>query len=57
MFNSLLSAFYSLITGLGVGLLFAALKFPIPAPNHINGVLGILGIFLGFLVVDYFRKG
>ncbi len=53
----MLSAFYSLITGIGVGLLFAALKFPIPAPNHINGVLGIVGIFLGFLIVDSFRKG
>ncbi|MBO5011952.1 MAG: DUF1427 family protein [Elusimicrobiaceae bacterium] len=53
----MLSALYSLITGIGVGLLFAFLKFPIPAPNHINGVLGILGIFLGYLIIDYFRKG
>lgn len=53
----MLSALYSLLTGIGVGLLFAALKFPIPAPNHINGILGIVGIFLGFLIIDTFRKG
>ncbi len=53
----MLSALYSLITGIGVGLLFAALKFPIPAPNHINGVLGIVGIFLGYWMINYFRKG
>ena len=53
----MLSALYSFITGIGVGLLFAALKFPIPAPNHINGVLGIVGIFLGYWMINYFRKG
>lgn len=53
----MLSALYSLLTGLGVGLLFSVLKFPIPAPNHINGILGIVGIFLGFVIVEQFRKG
>lgn len=37
----------SLGTGVAVGLLFAALKLPIPAPPALAGVLGILGIFLG----------
>jgi len=52
----MLSALYSLLTGIGVGILFSFLKFPIPAPNHINGILGIVGIFAGALIVDLIRK-
>ncbi|WP_339060848.1 DUF1427 family protein [Tepidibacillus marianensis] len=35
-------------TGVIVGLVFAFLKLPIPAPPAIQGVMGIVGIFLGY---------
>lgn len=38
------------ITGFFVGLLFARLKLPIPAPPTLAGVMGIVGLFLGYLV-------
>jgi XapX domain-containing protein len=38
----------SLITGFAVGFLFALFKLPIPAPPALAGVMGIVGIYLGF---------
>lgn len=40
----------SLGTGLAVGLLFAFMKLPVPAPPVIPAVMGILGITLGYLL-------
>lgn len=40
-------------TGLVVGILFAAANLPIPAPPKLAGVLGIVGIYLGFKVVEH----
>ncbi len=40
----------ALVTGLAVGFLFAKLKLPAPAPPTIAGVLGILGITLGYML-------
>lgn len=40
----------ALITGLVVGLLFAKLKLPIPAPPTCAGIMGIVGIFLGYWI-------
>ena len=37
-------------TGAIVGFLFAALKLPIPAPTALAGIMGILGIYLGYLL-------
>ncbi|MBS4208253.1 DUF1427 family protein [Bacillus sp. FJAT-50079] len=37
----------ALIAGVFVGLLFAVVKLPIPAPPALSGIVGILGIFLG----------
>lgn len=39
-----------LITGAFVGFLFAALKLPIPAPPTLPGVVGIVGIFIGYIL-------
>lgn len=44
----------ALITGLVVGLLFAVLKLPIPAPPTLAGIMGIIGVFLGFIIVNSF---
>ncbi|MGB1873821.1 MAG: XapX domain-containing protein [Akkermansiaceae bacterium] len=46
----------SLVTGLAVGILFTALKLPLPAPNALAGVMGILGIYLGSLAWPIISK-
>ncbi|WP_147535018.1 XapX domain-containing protein [Bacillus marasmi] len=38
----------SLFTGFLVGFIFALFKLPIPAPPALEGVIGIVGIYLGF---------
>lgn len=37
----------SLLAGGAVGLLFAFLKLPIPAPPVLSGIMGIVGVYLG----------
>lgn len=39
------------ITGAIVGVIFKFLKFPIPAPSAIEGILGIIGIFVGYMII------
>lgn len=47
----------SLGTGFVVGLIFAFLRLPVPAPNVLAGVMGIFGITLGYLLfVHFFGK-
>jgi XapX domain-containing protein len=38
----------AVITGFVVGFIFALLKLPIPAPPALPGVMGIVGVYLGF---------
>lgn len=51
MSTSLILATLALCTGFFAGAAFAAVGVPIPAPPTITGVLGIVGIYLGFRVV------
>lgn len=46
-------AFLALLAGAVVGFLFAKLRLPIPAPPTLVGILGIVGIYLGFLVAKW----
>lgn len=41
----------ALLTGLLAGGLFSAVEAPIPAPPNLAGVLGIVGIYLGYQIV------
>lgn len=43
----------ALLAGLLVGLLFSAIKLPIPAPPVLSGVAGIVGIYLGGVVYQW----
>lgn len=43
---------FALVTGVLTGSVFAALEAPIPAPPNLAGVLGILGIYLGYVLVE-----
>jgi XapX domain-containing protein len=53
----LVSSLLSLLTGAAVGLLFAFLRLPIPAPPTIPAVFGIIGITIGFLIFRHFFGG
>lgn len=46
----------SLLTGATVGALFALLRLPVPAPQVLGGVLGIIGLWLGYFAVSYLVK-
>lgn len=39
--------FLALLAGFFVGVLFSAIKLPIPAPPVLSGVMGIVGVYLG----------
>lgn len=41
----------SLIVGIVVGAIFTAFKLPVPAPGVIEGVVGIVGIYLGMAIL------
>lgn len=43
----------ALFAGLAVGVLFKFLKLPLPAPPVLSGVLGIVGIYLGGMAVEW----
>lgn len=45
----------SLITGSICGVVFALFKLPVPAPTVIPGLLGILGIFLGYQFIGIIK--
>ena len=47
----------SLLTGLLTGALFRLLHIPIPAPPNIAGIMGIVGIFLGYALIEHFDWG
>ena len=43
----------AMLTGIFAGALFSVIQIPIPAPPNLPGVLGIVGIFLGYKGVDW----
>ncbi|ARU63800.1 hypothetical protein CBW65_05735 [Tumebacillus avium] len=45
----------SLITGIVVGVLFTLMRLPLPAPPVLSGILGIVGIWLGAQIVQFFK--
>ncbi|MBO8137804.1 MAG: XapX domain-containing protein [Desulfotomaculum sp.] len=48
--HQLKEAVLALVVGLILGLIFARLKLPVPAPPTLAGVMGIVGIFLGYVL-------
>ncbi|BAB07525.1 XapX domain-containing protein [Halalkalibacterium halodurans] len=41
------------VAGLAVGFLFALIKLPIPAPPALAGILGIVGIYVGYKLYQW----
>lgn len=39
------------LTGVIVGAIFTFLNLPIPAPPTLAGILGIVGVYIGYLIV------
>jgi XapX domain-containing protein len=54
---STVEAVLALLTGFLTGAVFRFLNVPIPAPPNLAGILGIVGIFLGYAVLDHFDVG
>jgi XapX domain-containing protein len=50
-------AVLGLVTGFVTGAVFRFLNVPIPAPPNLSGLLGIVGIYLGYVVFDHFGVG
>ena len=49
--------FLALLTGFVTGALFTFLGIPMPAPPELPGVVGIVGIYLGYKVVEAMDVG
>lgn len=45
------------LTGVATGVAFGLLDVPIPAPPNIAGVMGIVGILVGYRLVEHFDVG
>lgn len=43
----------SLVVGLAIGVVFAVMRLPVPAPSTLAGVTGILGLYLGYKLVSW----
>lgn len=43
----------ALLAGLICGIVFRAIKLPIPAPPVLSGIMGIIGIYLGYKLLEY----
>ena len=54
---SIIIALFALSTGFIAGATFAFVGVPIPAPPTVAGVLGIVGIYLGFKMVEFLGVG
>ena len=54
--TELLSALQSGALGLVVGVIFAIFGFKPPSPDNLSGIMGIIGIFSGWVLGDYFLK-
>lgn len=47
----------ALLTGLLAGALFSYLQIPIPAPPNLAGLMGIVGIYLGYKLIEWAGVG
>lgn len=46
----------ALIAGFICGVVFSLIRLPIPAPPKLAGIIGIVGIFLGYILIEVIKK-
>lgn len=46
----------ALLAGLLVGVIFRLVKLPVPVPNALAGIMGIIGMFIASVAFDYIVK-
>lgn len=44
------------LAGIACGVIFSLLRLPIPAPPVLAGVMGIVGVFLGYIIIQTMIK-
>ena len=54
--NVLFSSLQSGGLGIIIGAIFAMMRFKPPSPDNLAGILGIVGIYLGWALVGYILK-
>ena len=54
--NVMLSSLQSGGLGMFIGAIFAMLGFKPPSPDNLAGILGIVGIYVGWVFVDQIIK-
>ena len=54
--SELVSALQSGALGVAIGGIFAIAGFKPPSPDNLAGIFGIIGIFLGWVIVGQFFK-
>lgn len=47
----------ALLVGVATGALFRFLNVPIPAPPELPGIMGIVGIYVGYKVIEHLGVG
>jgi XapX domain-containing protein len=50
----MITVLLSILTGAVLGAAFGLMKLPLPAPITFAGVMGVLGVWLGFAIVMRF---
>ena len=45
----------ALFAGITVGIFFSLFRLPIPAPTVLAGVLGVFGVYIGYLIVNILK--
>jgi len=46
----------ALVGGIAVGMVFKLIKMPLPAPPVLAGVLGVFGVYLGGVIIDWLAQ-
>ena len=52
----LVSALQSGGLGVAIGVIFAIVGFKPPSPDNLPGIMGIIGIFIGWVAMGHFFK-
>ena len=52
----MIELFKALAVGFIVGAVFSLMKLPLPAPPVLAGLLGVVGIYLGMVIVRFFTS-